>query len=182
MCMTHASIPTTQHARHYNTYRDYSPEIGRYIESDPVGLTGGINVYRYAVNDSLRYDDPFGLCPEDCSNSRQLAWDYYAKLQSLFPSQYPKKPWAIVFGPLPPNKGGLVSPLVPTVIVLPNEFCDLTGKDLFDFYWAIAHEGLHINQSWIDLYNSTGDNPMHDLIDEDSRWNTKTATGRWGNR
>jgi RHS repeat-associated protein len=27
---------------HYNYYRDYSPEIGRYIESDPIGLAGGV--------------------------------------------------------------------------------------------------------------------------------------------
>ena len=46
---------------HYNYYRDYSPEIGRYIESDPVGLRAGVGTYSYVVNSALRLADPMGL-------------------------------------------------------------------------------------------------------------------------
>jgi RHS repeat-associated protein len=48
---------------HYNYYRDYDPTLGRYIESDPIGLTGGINPYVYAGNHPLTYVDPLGLIP-----------------------------------------------------------------------------------------------------------------------
>ena len=45
----------------YNYYRDYNALLDRYIEADPVGLRGGINLYLYAGANSLRFTDPFGL-------------------------------------------------------------------------------------------------------------------------
>ncbi|MGH8488494.1 MAG: RHS repeat-associated core domain-containing protein, partial [Gammaproteobacteria bacterium] len=45
---------------HYNYFRDYDPTIGRYIQSDPIGLDGGLNPYLYANANPLRYTDPTG--------------------------------------------------------------------------------------------------------------------------
>ncbi len=45
----------------YNYFRDYEPGMGRYVESDPIGLRGAIDTYAYVRDNPLIYFDPSGL-------------------------------------------------------------------------------------------------------------------------
>ena len=52
---------------HYNLFRYYDPDCGRFTQQDPIGLAGGLNLYQYAPN-ALGWVDPWGL---SCRNSEK---------------------------------------------------------------------------------------------------------------
>jgi RHS repeat-associated protein len=54
---------------HFNFNRDYLPQTGRYVQSDPIGLKDGVNIFIYVINRPLRRVDPLGL-----ANSGAVTW------------------------------------------------------------------------------------------------------------
>ena len=45
--------------------RWYDPATGRWLSKDPIGISGGLNLYAFCGNDPVNYVDPWGLCRDD---------------------------------------------------------------------------------------------------------------------
>jgi RHS repeat-associated protein len=45
---------------HYNYFRDHEPEVGRYLQSDPIGLDDGVSTYGYVYSRPVEFIDRSG--------------------------------------------------------------------------------------------------------------------------
>jgi RHS repeat-associated protein len=59
---------------YYNRYRYYDFSVNAYINQDPIGLRGAVNLYAYVYLNPLRYTDPMGLEVYICSRPADVAW------------------------------------------------------------------------------------------------------------
>jgi RHS repeat-associated protein len=96
-----------------NVSRDYDPPTGRYVESDLIGLKGGINTYVYTVDNPITYIDTTGLDVQFCCRSvdfplNLLGYHHcYFKLNGTNYSLFPQFVFAYNIGvlgvPMPGN-------------------------------------------------------------------------------
>jgi len=78
---------------HYNYFRDYDPATGRYVQSDPIGLEGGINTYGYVGSNPLTFFDRDGLIKVSFFGAEN---DPYMEMLTYFYDDIPGE--CLVFG------------------------------------------------------------------------------------
>lgn len=115
---------------HYNTFRYYDPEVGRFLTPDPIGLAGGINLYQYVFN-PISWIDPLGLA------------GYTISAQTAGPDTLARGVHVNVHGPGLPPKGGHVG-LVPTATndLLTTLPVDQATRDLREGQWKKVQDAV----------------------------------------
>ncbi|MBX9399792.1 DUF6531 domain-containing protein [Lysobacter sp. BMK333-48F3] len=66
-------------ALNYNYFRDYDAALGRYVQSDPVGLLGGVSTFVYVGGNPLAWVDSLGLAKD----KTEMRWSYCSAEQEL---------------------------------------------------------------------------------------------------
>jgi RHS repeat-associated protein len=126
--------------QHYNYQRDYEPPIGRYLQSDPMGLEGGISTYAYAHSSPSRFSDPLGLTAEDVAR----AWE---QVQRAFPDLKPRG--SVRCDPTLSSYGWTAN--VSGEISVNQKYCDMecpTREQWEELFITLLHEGMHSTDPW----------------------------------
>ena len=76
----------------YNYFRDYDPGIGRYVESDRIGLKAGLNTYAYVGSNPLAHVDSKGLFVGS-GNGGEPGKCYYLRHVELYVKKGPLFGW-----------------------------------------------------------------------------------------
>ena len=115
---------------HYNLFRYYDPDSGRFTQQDPIGLAGGINLYQYAPN-ALSWIDPWGLSKCKSFDRNKVLKNIEASKLARSSSNFSKmNEW-------PPNRGFLGQSVKYTL--LPGSRIDRYGHEYGTF---VSPEGV----------------------------------------
>jgi hypothetical protein len=128
---------------HYNYFRDYDPATGRYVESDPIGLKGGINTYGYSNGAPVGSVDVFGLTAADVQG-------IFRDVLASFPDLHPAK-GRICFRTLVVPNQGETDPWSGEICVDPSwadKSC-LTKPNFENLFFTLFHEGMHSTSSFL---------------------------------
>jgi len=125
----------TETSLHYNYFRDYEAATGRYVESDPIGLVGGLNTYAYADQSPAVLTDPLGLDTYKCYRSLggKPEDDRTGKISHQYSCVHDQTGAWTCSSTTPGGSGGLVQPGRPTTPddgdYYSDNACKITSKN-----------------------------------------------------
>ncbi len=125
---------------YYVKARYYSPNLGRFLQSDPVGFRGGMNLYAYVGNDPINLIDPMGMTPDGSNMTIPSVPLQNLPLQGYTCSQLS----STVTGFVAPNgNGGYVQSLDRAFQVNPPQSGQIVQENIFT-----NSAGIQIPPTW----------------------------------
>jgi RHS repeat-associated protein len=70
---------------YYFGHRYYCPSMGRWLNTDPLGPEGGLNLYAYCFNNPVSFADPDGLEPRSAQRGYQVHYDSFEQFKERVP-------------------------------------------------------------------------------------------------
>ena len=140
-------------------FMDYEPSIGRWTARDPIGLSGGLNVYGYVHNSPAQFVDLFGLSRADIDAATE-------KVARDNPDLNVDKRTGTMN--MIGNGDGFTNPITKQVSVNKDYLRDnLTPQEKLNLERVIIHENLHRNGSRLDMILRPFNHP--DIYEEAKR-------------
>lgn len=164
---------------HYNFYRYYESELGRYLETDPAKFSAGINFYTYVQNNPLKKYDPFGLLECDIRAALNVVQEYIDMIKEIELDKNDIEIHDKIVVDLTGRDIGENSNILRRLRLNKNYLNVLNVTNARDLLDTVIHEVIHYNDPWYKRWYDGTFNQKHPDVYADAKHLTDMLFNRF---